>query len=143
MSLNSWDEPEQLTNNESAPRFYSKQAIFGFSIFFSPIFGGFLLMQNLGQLGDRKGKMQILLFCLLYTAAVVFAVNLMARPNSNVTFLLNCLGAGWLLYFWWPKFISPEIQYRRKTIWKALVVSVLIMVPFVLAFLYEAGALKG
>lgn len=142
MSFNSWDGSEEPVIDESAPRLYTKQAILGFSIFFSPLFGGFLLMQNLNQLGNRKGKMQILLFCLLYTVAVITAVNLITKPDSSITLLLNCLGAGWLLYFWWPKFISPELEYRPKAIWKALAVSFMIVIPFVLAVLYEAGLLK-
>lgn len=140
MSFESLENPEQLSSEENAPRFYSKQAILGFSIFFSPLFGGVLLMQNLSKLNDRKGRMQVLVFCIAYIMAVVVAVNIQAKPDSNITFFLNSLGAAWLLFYWWPKFISPELKYYKKSVWKALLVSVLIVIPFVLFFISQTGA---
>lgn len=141
MSFNSWDDPEQITSHEDAPRFYSRQAIFGFCILFSPLFGSVLLMRNLSQIGDSQGKKQVILFCLCYMVAVFAAVAYNGKADSQITFLLNILGGCWLLYYWWPKFISPELKYRRKPIWKALLISFLIVIPFALALLFQAGAL--
>jgi hypothetical protein len=63
-------------------------------------------------------------------------MNLLPQPNSGLTIGLNAGGALILTKLFWDKYVGKETKFRTKPIWKPLVISILITIPFVLALIY-------
>jgi hypothetical protein len=136
-NLNQTEETSAFEIFENAaPKIYSKQAIFGFCIVFTSIFGGVLLMQNLRDIGKKKEANLVLLLSILYTALVAIAANTIAVNNSSVTWVLNAVGGAVLSEYFYKKYFPADSDYPKKTIWKPLIISLIIVVPFILAAIY-------
>lgn len=119
-NASSFEEFETLT-------LYSKNAILGFSIFFSTLFGAVLLMSNLKAVKKPKERMQLLVFAVVYTMLSVVLLNYL--PKSYFTTLIfNLLGYMILTEFFWNKYLGKDIEYTKKRISKPLIISFLILV---------------
>lgn len=123
---------------QTAPKIYSKRVIFGFSILFSTIFGGVLLMQNLRDVDRKKEANLVLLVSILYTALVMVLATTNAQHNSTLTWLMNAIGGSILCEYFFRKNFPDENRYGKKKIWKPLLISVLIIAPFLLLAVYGA-----
>jgi uncharacterized membrane protein YidH (DUF202 family) len=55
------------------------------------------------------------------------------EANRFISLALNAAGAGILISYFWNKHIGRHAKYTPKPIWKPLVISLIIMIPFVLA----------
>lgn len=120
-----------------APKIYSTKAIWGFSVIFSPIFGGFLLMQNLKDT-NRKHEANLVLFSAFGLTLVTFAIVTYSNIQiSNLAFLCNMIGGGVLSYYFQKKYFPDEDKFEKKKIWKALIISIVITIPFILAMIYS------
>ncbi|MES2725847.1 MAG: hypothetical protein V4643_02005 [Bacteroidota bacterium] len=119
------------------PKIYSKQVIVFFSVFFSAIFGAVLLMQNLKDAGKRSEANKVLFYAILYTVLTIFIVNIPAKPQTALSFICNFAGGIVLGEVFFKKHFPNEEAYEKKTIWKPLFISFLILVPFVLAMIYS------
>jgi len=116
---------------EDNVKIYSKRAIRAFSILFSPIFGGILLMQNLRDIGNRKAANQVLFFSIAVTLLAA-AVITQVETVSSYSFLINLPGAFVLSeYFFTRDFPEPD-NYQKKKIWKPLLISIVITVVFLM-----------
>jgi drug/metabolite transporter superfamily protein YnfA len=104
-----------------------------FSVFFTVIVGAVLLASNLS---GSKGKWVVIGFGILYTSAMMLVLNLIPHPNSGLTLALNGGGALVLTNLFWNKFVGKERLFRTKPIWKPLIISVIISIPFILAIIY-------
>jgi len=124
---------KNVVTDQEAPQFYSPRAIWGFSVFFTVIFGAVLLALNLT---DRKAKWIVIGVGVLYTAAAIFIINLLPQPNTGITIGLNTGGALLLTNLFWDKYVGKETKFRTKQIWKPLIISILISIPFLLALIY-------
>lgn len=130
-SVNIWKK-NQVTDLD-APLYYSKLAIFGFSIFFGVVFGAVLLSLNLKE--NSKAKWLVAAFGILYTAVQITILNYF-EEISSLRLVFNLAG-GWALYgYFWDRFIGNETLYRVKPIWKPLIICTLIMVPIIAAIWY-------
>lgn len=127
-----------LTDHSTTPELYSKKVIIFFSVFFSTIFGTVLLMYNMKQAHQPKGRIQVFMFGSLYTIASIVILNFIdVQTNFNIIF--NTLGAGILNEYFWNTFIGSEIKYRKKRWIKPLIISVIITIPFILALIYGSN----
>lgn len=110
------------------PVLYTPGAILGFSIFFSLIFGAALLAINVRQIGNRRAGWTIIGFSLAYMfLEVVFLYQM--GSYSGMTVPLNLIGALILNFYFWPKYIGFQQPYEAKPIWRALLISILIVLP--------------
>jgi hypothetical protein len=116
---------------------YSKKAIMGFSICFTTIFGGVLLMQNLKDIGKKKEANIVLGISFIYTILSIILVNFINSTNSSKTFIFNVFGGVLLSHYFFTKYIPNEESYRNKPIWKPLIISILITIPFIWALIYS------
>lgn len=123
------------TEKSSSVKIYSKKAIWGFSVFFTPVFGGILLRQNLIDCQKIKEANMVLLASTGFTILTILITNSMEKTSSLLTFGLNMAGGAILSEYFFKKYF-PEDDYEYKKIWKALLISVLITIPFLLAILY-------
>jgi len=131
------DETENIVDdtNIDAPVFYTQKAIWIFSTVFTVIFGAILLMSNLK---DKKSKWIVFSFGVLYTAIAILILSQFPR-NTSMTFMVNALGSIILTQLFWNKYIGTDIKYRKKKIWKPLIISIMIMIPFIFAAIYNGG----
>lgn len=124
-----------ITDDPNAPEFYSKRAITMFSALFSTIFGAVLLMSNLKAVDNRKGRFWVLVFGIIYTTLIIVVLN-QFETNTNLALFFNIGGALILTEVFWNKQIGKELKHRKKKIWKPLIISIIITIPFILAIVY-------
>jgi len=106
-----------------------------FSFIFSPIFGGVLLMQNLLEAKLKKEAYLILVLSILYTLLEIFLLNIQERPQSSLSYVFNGFGGLVLSEFFFKKYFKNETQYQKKKIWKPLIISILITIPFLVVLI--------
>ena len=123
---------KSVVTDPNAPLLYSKGAIRAFSLVFSTIFGAVLLSSNID---DNKKKWIVIGFGVLYTALTIVIVNLIPS-NTIYVLLLNTAGGLGLTSTFWDKFVGKDTKYRSKPIWKPLIISLVITIPFLLAIIY-------
>jgi drug/metabolite transporter superfamily protein YnfA len=125
---------KNVVTDQDAPQLYSPRAIWGFSVFFTVIFGAVLLAINLT---DRKSKLIVIGFGALYTTIAILILNLLPKANTGITIGLNMGGALLLTSLFWDKYVGAETKFRTKQIWKPLIISILIAIPFLLAIILQ------
>ena len=127
---NAWKQ--SVVTDPNAPLLYSKGAIRAFSLFFSTIFGAVLLSSNIN---DTKRKWMVIGFGIIYTTVTIIVLNLIP-PNTFYVLLLNTAGGLGLTSTFWDKYVGKETKYRARPIWKPLIISIIITIPFLLAIIY-------
>ena len=137
METNQLENSLEREQNE-IPKFYSKKAILGFSIFFSSIFGGILLMQNLKEIGMKKEAKTVLNTSIILTVLPFLLAWLMEKEVSTYTFLVNLIGGLVLSEFYFGLYIPKELIFESKKIWKPLLISLMITIPLLASAIYFA-----
>ena len=122
-------------NQENTVKIYSKRAIWGFSVFFSPVFGGFLLRQNLIDSNRKKEANLILLISIVFTVLTILIVNSLHTKGGSFSYLFNMVWGAILSEYFFKKYF-PDDNYEYKKIWKALVISIAITAPILLAMIF-------
>lgn len=142
------EESERDQPTENGVAIYSKTAILWFSIFFSPIVGGILLMLNLRSIGYKKEGSMVLYFSIAYRILSVVVLNYFVKmPQINVSnpdfhalikpftysLALDIIGGGILAEYFFKKYF-PDNDYERKSIARPLIIVILIAIPLGLLF---------
>ena len=128
----------QKSEAPQLPKIYSKRAIMAFSVFFAPIFGGILLRQNLVDIGNKPAGNFILTLAIFLSVLTMVIVSSLPPQASLVAPLLNLVWAAVLAEFFYRKFF-PGQTYEYKPVWKALIISVLVIIPFLIIVLSGSG----
>jgi len=139
-----FSDPEKVkqVEDEDAPAFFTKRAIYGFSVFFSLLFGAIMLAINVGKTENRRGIAWIVLYGLGFTVAAGILAQYY-HLNSGFGFMLNILGTFPLNNFFWNKYIGYDRLYRVRPIWTALVIGLVISAILVYAIVtYSPQSLK-
>jgi len=126
---------ETELNKDNTVKIYSKRAIYGFSFAFTTIFGGVLLRQNLIDTKRKKEANIVLAFSIIYTVLTMIIVSTVDLKTNSLTFLLNLVGGVILSEYFYKKYF-PDSRYEHKKVWKALLISIIIMIPFLLVAIY-------
>ena len=136
-------ETDEQQPEEQGIAIYSKLAVLLFSIFFDPIIGGILLMLNLRSVGYKKQGNMVLLFAIAYYFASSFLITYVAKmmgipltieamlqnPKIIVALLImKIIGGGILAEYFFRKYF-PHDDYEHKSIWKALIITILVIMP--------------
>jgi len=124
---NAVDDPQ-------APAYYSQRSIMIFSVVFSVIFGAALLIFNLKE---NKPKWLVALYAILYTVFMLSVLSNFER-NTGITLAANALGAYFLITVFWNKYVGRATLYRKKSITKPLIISIIITVPLAALAIYSA-----
>jgi hypothetical protein len=127
---NSWKK--KVVTDQNAPLLYSHGVILAFSTIFTVIFGAVLLSINIS---DKKKKLTLIGFGILYTTLVIIISNLIPQI-SLLTIAMNAGGGFILTSTFWNKYVGKETKYRTKSIWAPLIISIVITIPFLLALIY-------
>jgi hypothetical protein len=137
------EETDQQQPEEQEIAIYSKMAVLLFSIFFLPLIGGVLLMLNLRSAGYKKEGTRVLLFAIGYQLISSVVISYIAQlirikpddpamlrsPQIIVSMIiLNIIGGGILAEYFFKKYF-PDDDYQHKSIWKALLITLIISIP--------------
>ncbi len=128
---------KQYEVNAEGPEYYSNRAIYFFSIFFSVIFGAILLAVNIWD--NKSARWNVIGFGILYTAAAVSVMS-QFEITSVWSVVINAIGGSILTTFFWNKYLGRTVKYKSKPIWKPLLISVLISIPFAAAMIYTMSS---
>jgi hypothetical protein len=117
------DYKVNIVDDEAAPYFYSKRAIYVFSFFCGALFGSILLAINLSKIKRYKQIAWVLLFGGGFTAITLFIGS---YYNAGSTFGVFCgiISANVMDYLFWNRFIGNEIFYRARPIWVPLIIAI-------------------
>jgi hypothetical protein len=109
---------------------YSKWAVLGFCVFFSPVFGGFMLRQNLRDKG-LNGLGNGVLFLSFLMAAFTALLSSTAIRGPGTTFVANFLQGALLVEYVFGKHFVDAESMPKKSIMKPLRISLLIVLLLV------------
>jgi hypothetical protein len=126
---------DQLSDFDK-PAIYSRNAVRGFAIFFSAIFGGVLLMQNLNGIGKPQEGRTALGISILITICQVAIGALVGQRATSTGIIISILGASVLSEFVYKKYIPNEVEYSKRSIWKPLIVGLIIFIPLIAFIIY-------
>ncbi|WP_214073475.1 hypothetical protein [Mucilaginibacter sp. dw_454] len=120
-----------IVEDPDAPSFYSKRAVYVFTVLFSVVFGAVMVAINLFKIKNTKGALLTLLFggCFL---AFQILLTLKLNPNSpgDLGFVFGIAAAIIINAIFWPMFIGNSTFYRARLIWVPLAIA-LLLVAFV------------
>ncbi len=134
MEENRMDEPIM----ESSPKpIYSKMAVLGFCVFFSPVFGGVLLRKNLVDHGQRQAGLYALLISILLTGITALITNLWIR-NAATTYVSNLIEGTIMVEYFYRKYFPNEAQIEKKSVLRPIFISLLIVLVL-LAIIVSSG----
>jgi len=124
-SLENEENPVEtnFVSEEEVVSLYSRSAVFGFSIFFSTIFGSILLMINLRRLGEKRKGFEILLLGIAYAILSSVLVDL-AGANLVLSLVLNVLGGYLMSTYFWAKYIGLEFSHEKQSILIPLILGI-------------------
>lgn len=131
-----------MIENTTKPPIYSKWAILGFCMFFSPIFGGVLLRQNLVDVGKRKEAIFVLPISVIMA---IFAAIIASKPfgGFGVTAVVNFIQGALLVEVYFRKYFQDEEDYPKKRISKPFAISMLIVLILTILLILTGGALPN
>jgi uncharacterized membrane protein YidH (DUF202 family) len=132
-----------MMDDKKLPKIYSRHAILGFSIFFSTLFGGILLYQNLISAQKKTEAYIVLAVSVVLTIITIIIGGLQENPKSTYAYVSGLLGGCLLSYFFVPKYFPDEAQYSKKSIWIPLLVGLAITAIFVFFIIYSTSLENG
>ena len=140
-----FEENEEFEPEKQKIAIYSKWAILGFSVFFSPVVGSVLLMLNLRSIGNKRAGYMVLVFGIVYIFVAGFVLLKLAgipftnadpqklRADPHIIYYskaLDIVGAAILTEFFFRRYF-PDNDYERKSIWVPLLIMLLLTFLFV------------
>ncbi len=130
-------ETENTTSTE-VPSLYSTQSIFIFGALFSVFGGSVLMVLNLFQLNKKNSGWYVIIGTFIYSFSLsyiyaflnltdkVSLTNLASFTDLITAFLIsllsNLLGIYLLYYFIWKKEVPADLNYKKKAIWKPVLI---------------------
>jgi hypothetical protein len=123
---------------ETAPTLYSERVIYVFSVLFSVLAGGILMARNLKEVGRKDGIPHVIAFSLIYTFLSGYFMNV-SKFGLVGTVLLAVIGSMVLTSYFWNAYIGKGIAYYPKSYRKALIITILILIPLFLILAWNAA----
>ncbi|MDP9079460.1 MAG: hypothetical protein M3O71_18665 [Bacteroidota bacterium] len=136
-SLFAFSDINNQIDDPDAPEFYSKRAIYVFSILFSVLFGSIMLAINVSKTPKSSRAALVALFGLGYTALTITIAELLNLP-TGAGIVISILGGYILNAFFWNKYIGNDTLYRLKPIWVPLTIG-LVIVGGLLFIIFKYG----
>jgi hypothetical protein len=127
----------QATN----PPLYSTLAIRVFSVFFSPIAGAVLLAQNFRDVGRPNAARKVLWLTIgpMLLLLTILALLPEGKGSGNNGLGIGVgIGGGYALTLYSDSVIPNKADFPIKSIWKPLLICLLIFIPLVTLILYAS-----
>jgi len=127
--------------DEQAPNLYSRKAIYFFTSICSIFYGGTLMFINLRKMKNKQGQIVVAIYSILYGVITVSILSQFER-NSLLTGLVSMLGSFPLYNFFWGKYIGKETEYRAKSVWKPLIIALVLLAFFAIIIISNIESIK-
>jgi len=128
----------ESTASTTTPELYSTQSIFIFGALFSVFGGGILMLLNLFKLNKRNSGWYVIIGSIVYSFSLsyiyrllnisdkVLITNLVTIDDIIIALFIsvisNLFGVYLLYYFIWNKEVPSNLNYRKKAIWKPILI---------------------
>jgi len=128
----------ESTASTTTPELYSTQSIFIFGALFSVFGGGILMLLNLFQLNKRNSGWYVIIGSIIYSFSLSYIYSLLNISDKvSITNLVtiddvftalfisvisNLFGIYLLYHFIWKKEVPSNLNYRKKAIWKPILI---------------------
>jgi len=146
-------EPIETTTYTDTPALYSTQSIFIFGALFSVFGGGVLMVLNLFQLNKKNSGWYVIIGSIIYSISISYVYTLLNISDKvSITNLVsiddvftalfisvisNLLGVYLLYHFIWKKEVPSDLNYKKKAIWKPVLI--ILAINMAAAFLLMAS----
>lgn len=110
---------------------FSKWAIIGFCVFFSPFFGGMLLRSNLRTIGQKATGNLMIPVTLMMSALTALTLTT-PIGGAGVTFTLNLIQGAMLTEFVFRKYFPDADQRPVRPAGRAFMVALLVVMLLML-----------
>lgn len=124
---NQGDSQDRPYSGEIDLSIYSSNAIVGFSLFFSPIFGAVLMMYNLRDIGKYREGNIVFLLSVAYCVLLVWGISSVGDLPGTMAYPLNIVVAIILGRPVFKKYFPDGTQYQKKSILKPLIIGISIV----------------
>ena len=118
-----------VTEDESAPEYYSQRLIYVFSILFSPLFGAILLAINLKR-SNKKGIVPVIAFGIGFTALSGFIIEGLGDTSGLGSLVFGLIGSLILLNYFWDVYLG-DTKYRARSAKGPIIVAIVLAVVFI------------
>lgn len=108
------------------PKFYSKFAIGGWTLLFTPLFGCILFSYNLREVGKLKESRLILIAGFIWPILINFITKPILSNALLQMIVSNIIGSALLTFYCWDKYLIDFQNYETRKIWKPVVIMFLI-----------------
>jgi hypothetical protein len=128
---------EQINLEEKlnpTPKIYSRKAILIFSAICSPLFGGFLLRQNLLDIKNKKAANKILIISTIFTGISIFILYHLSKRSPYNLFLNGAFGFVLSEYYFRKYFPAENYQYKTNS--KPLIIAIITLLACVFAIVF-------
>ncbi len=124
--------------DHEAPLMYSRQALYGFTVFCGALFGSIMLAINMINIGKAMNALWVVLFGIAFTAAQIYIISTFGNEGSGGSgaYLGGFIAAYIFDYFFWRPFIGYSTFYRAKPIWIPLIIAVFVIGLIVAGIIY-------
>lgn len=118
-------DKNNFIEDPDAPLLFSRRAIYGFSVFFSVVFGSIMLAINVSKTAGKGKAVLVVLFGLVYTVVTILIAETL-KLNSGLGVVISLLGAVLIETLFWNRFIGNATLYRKRPIWVPLAIAVVL-----------------
>jgi hypothetical protein len=126
-----------IVEDPDAPIFYSKRALYVFTVLMGALFGSILLAININKIGKAKQAFFTVLFGIAFTVLQFFIITEASTgSNSGLTIIFGIVAAYCLDYFFWRPFIGYATFYKARPIWTPLIIALILGSLIVWAAIY-------
>ncbi|WP_428328947.1 hypothetical protein [Mucilaginibacter sp.] len=133
-----YDQKNNQIEDPEAPSYYSKRAIYIFSILFSVFFGSIMLAMNVAKRQSTAKALLVVLFGLGVTAATIILGEEFNLPTSSGIFI-SIIGAYAMNAIFWKNYIGNNALYRLRPIWTPLAIGLCSAGMFVYMIVLSLG----
>jgi hypothetical protein len=116
------------------PTYYSQEAIFFFSSFFSVLYGAILFSLNLKV---RQNKWEVIGFGITYTVFII-TIRRLFDLHPTAPLLLNCAGGLILENYIWDIYLGKNVQYKKRPVLiPVLIAAAILAILIALSFHFD------
>ncbi|MDB5124699.1 MAG: hypothetical protein JWP94_2828 [Mucilaginibacter sp.] len=120
-----------MVEDPDAPVFFSKRAIFAFSVLFSVFFGSILLAINVSKTKNRGRAILVVLYGLGFT--LLQGILLRSYPIDPIISLMSSIIGAYIMdNLFWNRFVGNSTLYRSRPIWVPLIIGIAIVASYLI-----------
>ncbi len=128
-----------ITDDPQAPLLYNPKFILGFGALFSVLAGGILMAMNFSRLNKKKTAWLVVLVSFIYMILQIVVLEALGTSSSALTLPVSLLGVYLLETLFWKKQVANNLKYRKRRIWGALIIALILWTPMIYSIILSGG----